>query len=298
MEILRTTGLTKRYRTVQALDKLDLHISEGTVFGLLGPNGSGKTTALGILLGVIRPSSGSFTWFGDGGDKNPRRRIGALLETPNFYPYLDAVENLRIIAHLKKVKSPAIEELLRLTNLFDHRLSLFKTFSLGMKQRLGIAAALIGQPEVIVLDEPANGLDPQGIAEIRSILRGLARRDKTIILTSHLLGEVEKVCTHVGILQRGKLLRSGPVERILVDDPVIEVTANDLMALKQVLEKLPQVLSSKVSEGCLVLTGNADLTPELLNRTAFEHDIVLCKLLCRKKSLEAEFLKATRNNNP
>ena len=294
MEVLRTTALTKRYRTVTALAGLDLSVSAGTVYGLLGPNGSGKTTTLGILLGVIRSSGGSYSWFGGRHGDNPRNRIGALLETPNFYPYLDAVENLKIIAHIKKVKTPPIAELLQQVDLFDRRHSRFRTFSLGMKQRLAIAAALVGDPDVLIFDEPANGLDPQGIAEIRETLQRIAAHEKTIIMASHLLDEVEKICTHVGILQDGRLLASGPVGNILSDDPVIEVDAEELAALRALFENLPEVTEVEASEHGLTLSGKTGLTPELLNRTAFQNGIVLRRLQSRKKSLEAEFLEVTR----
>ena len=298
MEVLLTTALTKHYRAAKALNGLDLQVSAGMVYGLLGPNGSGKTTALGVVLGVIRPDSGTYTWFSGAHDKNPRLKIGALLEVPNFYVHLNAIENLRIIAFIKRVRRPRIDEILLQVNLFDQRNSPFKTYSLGMKQRLAIAASLIGEPQALIFDEPANGLDPEGIAGLRDTIRQLSSRGKTIILASHLINEVEKLCTHVGIMQKGRLLASGPVGHILPDKPVVEVGATDLAVLRQLLEKIPEIAKIERSEKGLTVTGSQGLTPELLNRIAFQHGIVLNRLQSLRKDLERKYLDLTDNPGP
>ena len=215
--ILQVNGLSKSYKDVKALDNLNLSVEQGTIFGLLGPNGSGKTTTLGILLGVIKQKSGSYSWFDNGHKTENRKKIGALLETPNFYPYLSAVRNLEIVAKIKNMNDPLpkIEAVLKEVNLFERKDSKFRTFSLGMKQRLAIASALLNDPEVLVLDEPTNGLDPQGIAEIRELILKIAGDNRTIIIASHILDEIEKVCTHVAILKFGKLIKQGTINEII-----------------------------------------------------------------------------------
>ncbi|MEL6989792.1 MAG: ATP-binding cassette domain-containing protein, partial [Bacteroidota bacterium] len=168
MPVLKTSNLSKHYGPIRAVDNLNLSVGKGQVVGLLGPNGSGKTTTLGMLLGVLKPTSGSFEWFEGKYGENPRRQIGAILETPNFYPYHNAIKNLKIIQHIKKSYDDNLDSLLELVNLKHRQNSRFSTYSLGMKQRLAIAATMIGNPEVLIFDEPTNGLDPQGIAEVRS----------------------------------------------------------------------------------------------------------------------------------
>lgn len=215
--ILKISDLSKNYKNVQALNKLNVEVEQGMVFGILGPNGSGKTTTLGILLGVLNPSGGTYSWFDNGTADSNRTRIGALLETPNFFPYLSAVQNLRIVAKIKELDNVGdrIDKVLKIVDLFERRESKFKTFSLGMKQRLAIASALLNDPEVLVLDEPTNGLDPQGIAEIRNLIKEIAQEGKTIIIASHALDEIEKVCSDVVILKNGVALRQSKIESIV-----------------------------------------------------------------------------------
>ena len=210
--ILEAENLTKHYGNIKALTNFSLVVEPGSIYGILGPNGSGKTTCLSIILDVIRADSGSYEWFGKPSSHNTRRRrIGALLETPNFYPYLTAAENLKVAAAIKKRGSKHIHTALQVTDLGSRRNSRYRTYSLGMKQRLAIASALLSNPEALVLDEPTNGLDPQGIAEIRTLIRDIGSEGKTIILASHMLDEVEKVCSHVAILKSGELVASGKV---------------------------------------------------------------------------------------
>jgi ABC-type multidrug transport system ATPase subunit len=294
MPILTVQNLAKNYGSLAALDGLSLSVEQGQVFGLLGPNGSGKTTLLGILLDVIRPSSGSFRWF-DGMERgNVRRRIGALLETPNFYPYLNADQNLSLVASIKRRPSPPMEELLDLVQLKERRRSAFKTYSLGMKQRLALAACLIGNPDVLILDEPTNGLDPEGMVEMRQVIQKIAAQGKTIILASHILDEVEKICSHVAIIKKGKLLASGAIGSILSDQPTLEVGAADIENLHQLLSAVPQIRKISRQENRLVLELDPGRTPDELNRLAFEHGIVLNHLVSKRQSLEVEFLEITR----
>jgi ABC-2 type transport system ATP-binding protein len=299
--LLTIQGLTKRYGRLTALDGLDLTLEKGQVFGLLGPNGSGKTTMLAILLDVIHASAGTYHWFeGDlKASANPRRHIGALLETPNFYSYLNADQNLKLIAGIKQVKNPPLDDLLELVQLKDRRKSPFKSYSLGMKQRLALAACLVGDPQVLILDEPTNGLDPQGMIEVRNIIQKIAGQGKTIILASHLLDEVEKICSHVAIIKNGKRLATGPVGSILSQQPTVEVgcALADAAALKVLLSESPLVISCVV-EGVQGNRFRLELKPEHdaaeLNKLAFEQGITLDHVLTKARSLELEFLEITR----
>ncbi|MCB0555434.1 MAG: ABC transporter ATP-binding protein [Phaeodactylibacter sp.] len=293
MSILSIQGLTKRYGKITAIEHLTLEVEKGMSFGILGPNGSGKTTTLGIVLGIIHSNAGEFQWFDGQYGQGHRRHIGALLETPNFYPYLNAVENLEIIAHIKKIASPRITPLLEMVNLYQRRHSPFRTYSLGMKQRLAIAAAMVGDPEVLIFDEPTNGLDPQGIAEVRQTLKEIAGMGKTIIMASHILDEVEKVCSHVAIIKNGKLLATGTVGAIISDDMVVEVGADDPASLGELLRKHPLVRQVEEKNGHLLLYLREEVSASTINRLAFEHGIALSHLRVVKKSLESEFLAIT-----
>lgn len=298
MNVLSINSLSKNYGTVQALSQVTLEVPRGSVYGILGPNGSGKTTLLGIVMDVLKASSGSYFWNGQAGSEAQRKRIGTLLETPNFYPYLSAEQNLRIAAAIKGYNTADIPRVLKTVRLFDRRHSVFSTYSLGMKQRLAIAAALLGDPEVLVFDEPTNGLDPAGIAEIRTLIRQLHALGKTIIMASHILDEVEKVCTHVTIIQKGNLKADGTVDEVLhtngqAPETVIEVTAEDLPLLQEAIAGLQHVKELLVKPGMLQLTGTAALTPQLVNRYCFEKGITLTYLALKKKSLETRFLEIT-----
>ena len=293
MPALTVRNLTKRYGSLMALDGLDIDIEAGQVFGLLGPNGSGKTTLLAILLDVLRPSGGRFTWFDGREGDHVRRRIGALLETPNFYPYLDADQNLAIVAGIKRVTTP-FDDLLELVQLRERRHSPYRTYSLGMKQRLALAACLVGDPDVLILDEPTNGLDPEGMVEVRHIIQKIAARGKTIILASHMLDEVEKVCSDVAIIKKGRLLAAGMVGSILGGQPVVEVGAVDIEMLHEVLSGSPLVTKITRDANHLILQLTSDGNPGDLNRIAFERGIVLTHLVFRRQSLETEFLEITR----
>ncbi len=293
MITLEIRGLTKRYGRITALDNLNLTIESGNIYGLLGPNGSGKTTTLGIILGILKQDSGSFEWFeGALGDKY-RMPIGAILETPNFYPYLDADDNLEIIADIKKAVDTDFTSILKLVNLEHRRKSKFRTFSLGMKQRLAIAATLIGDPDVVIFDEPTNGLDPDGIAEVRNILLKVADSGKTVIMASHILDEVEKICTHVVILKNGKLLATGPVGAILNDDITIEVSAEDMGQLKEWLSTIPWINNVKEVRNAFECSVDKSKSGSDLNKLGYEHGILISHLVTRKRRLEEEFLEIT-----
>lgn len=293
MAVLQINGLTKRYGAITAVNNLSLQIEAGNVYGLLGPNGSGKTTTLGAVLGIIQPDSGSFTWFGGMYGDQERMHIGSLLETPNFYPYLSPVKNLEITAHIKRIANPRIDDILEIVNLSQRKDSAFSTFSYGMKQRLAIAAALIGDPEVLIFDEPTNGLDPQGIAEVREIIQRIAGEGKTIIMASHILDEVEKVCSHVAIIKRGTLLASGEVGAILSNDRQVDIATEDLIRLREVLSGFPGVNHISEKGKFLQLQVDPTLTAAQLNKIAFEKGLVVSHLVMKPKSLETEFLEIT-----
>ena len=296
--ILETHNLSKRYPGVQALDNLNLTVEAGSTFGLLGPNGSGKTTTLGIVLDVLKASQGSFSWFGQPLSRETKRRIGAILETPNFYPYLSAAQNLKIAADIKGVDNAAIDPALETVGLLARRHSLFKTFSLGMKQRLALGAALLGNPEVLVLDEPTNGLDPEGIAEVRELIRKVTSQGKTIIIASHLLDEVQKVCTHMAVLQKGKLKVSGRVDIILNQHDQVIISSDYQEKAFVYLQQLPQVKQIRKENTELVLSLADGFSSADLNQTLFAQGIVLSQITLRKKSLESQFLDIIRDQTP
>lgn len=293
MPILEIRHLTKKYGSITAVNDLSLQVTKGSVFGILGPNGSGKTTTLGIILGIIKANRGSYTWFDGQYGNDERLHLGALLETPNFYPYMSAAENLEIIAHIKKIKDPRIDETLELVNLAGRKHSRFRTFSFGMKQRLAIAAAMTGGPEVLIFDEPTNGLDPQGIAEVREVVQRIAQEGKTIIMASHILDEVEKVCSHVSIIKNGKLLATGEVGAILNSDRQVDIAAADLTKLRELLANITGVRKIEEKNRHLTLFVKEGTDPATLNELAFRQGIVLTHLALRPKSLEAEFLEIT-----
>lgn len=294
MAILTVNQLSKNYGRIQALQQVSFSVPKGSVFGILGPNGSGKTTLLGIIMDVLKSSGGSFQLFDEAPTENTRQRIGTLLETPNFYHYLSAVQNLKITAAIKQKGEDDIDRVLEIVNLTQRKNSPFSTYSLGMKQRLAIAAALLGNPEVLVLDEPTNGLDPVGIAEIRELIKKLAKEGKTIIMASHMLDEVEKVCSHVAILKFGKLITFGDVNEILVNDDIVEVASSDLERLKNTLINMPNNTNVQITNETVHVNfaaGTANL--EAVNKFCFDNGIVLSHLQLKKKSLETKFLELT-----
>ncbi len=292
--VLEIKGLSKKYKKVGAVSDLNLKVEKQMIFGLLGPNGSGKTTTLGMVMGVIRPSSGTYSWFDNGEKDANRKRIGALLETPNFYPYLTAVQNLEITAKIKEITNVAgeIEKVLKAVDLWERKDSKFRTFSLGMKQRLAIGATLLGDPELLVLDEPTNGLDPQGIAEIRQLIIEIGKSGKTIIIASHILDEIEKICTHCAILKRGKLLQVSTIDELIGnrDVSLIEVGTDDLNELKLIVDSDDSISIYKEGDGTLILSCKSGTKASEINQYFFDKGIVLSHLVKFQESLENQFL--------
>jgi len=297
MNILEIQNIHKAYGPTKALNGVGFAVPKGAIFGLLGPNGSGKTTLLSIILDVLKADQGAFSWFGQNSSTDFRKRIGTLLETPNFYHYLSAEQNLEITRRISgRGTKEDIAKALRKVNLYERRKGKFSSYSLGMKQRLAIAAALLGDPTVLVLDEPTNGLDPVGIAEIRALITELSNNGHTVIMASHLLDEVEKVCTHVAIMKSGNLLQSGAVAEVLSSDDLVEVGAENLNGLARVITQLPGLIRHTVESDKLLLTlPNGSSNLERINRFCFEHGFVLNHLYLKKQRLEARFFELTNN---
>ena len=296
-EILSIQNLSKNFGKIKAVDNLSFTVEKGTVYGILGPNGSGKTTTLSVITGVLHPASGSYRWFGNKPGKWERKRMGSLIEIPNFYPYLTLFQNLQIVARIKNVQEEDINRVLGITDLLRRKYSRFDTLSLGMKQRLSFASVLLGDPEVLVLDEPANGLDPEGIAEVRNIIISERDKGKTIIIASHILDEVEKVCTHVGILKMGKLITSGRVDKLLVMDRVVTMSAPDNAKLKEILEKSGLVKSIKEDVDSITATIVSETEPGEINKYVIGKGITLTRLEVNKPTLESQFLELVREQN-
>lgn len=281
-----------------AVNKLSFNIQKGHVYGILGPNGSGKSTTLGIILNVVNKTSGDFSWFdGTLTTHEALRKVGAIIERPNFYPYMTAVQNLKLVCKIKNISTSTIDEKLKLVNLYDRKNSKFSTFSLGMKQRLAIASALLNNPEVLILDEPTNGLDPQGIHEIRHLIQQIGKTETTVLLASHLLDEVEKVCSHVIVLQNGNKLYDGKVDEIFFSHGYFEVKANtDLEKMITALNNLDGISKISFENENFLIYLSKDISGETLNQHLFQHQIVVSHLLMRKPSLEEQFLKITNNH--
>jgi ABC-2 type transport system ATP-binding protein len=295
--VLSIRNLRKQYGRITAVEGLNLEIPRGSIFGLLGPNGSGKTTTLGMVLDVVNRTSGDYLWFGEEGTKESRKRVGAILEAPLFYPYLSGYNNMRVVAQIKGAEQKEIVPLLEMVGLLERRDSPFKTYSLGMKQRLAIAAAMLRSPEVLILDEPTNGLDPQGIVEIRELIRKISRQGVTIVLASHLLDEVEKVCSHVAVLQRGKLLYSGLVAEMKPGQSLLLLQAADMAMLQSVVEKLPGFQSASLLEDKLAVVIDPEPNPAFINDQLHAQGVTLSHLAFRKSTLEEQFLELTNSKS-
>jgi len=295
--VLEISHLSKSYGHIRALDDFSLTIQKGEVMGILGPNGSGKTTTLGILLDILKADRGNYQWFGQNPDSSIRRRIGALLEQPSFYPYLSAVKNLQIVADIKGVGYHEIDDYLKKVGLYERRFSKFKTFSLGMKQRLAIAAALIGNPEVLILDEPTNGLDPKSIAEIRNLIIEIAGKGLTVILASHLLDEVQKTCSHVTILDKGKSMHSGRVEDVLNSATQLELKTHNMSELTKAMAAFDFVAETRLEKDTLIISLNKEVDPAQVNKELVAQGIFLSHIMLRKRSLESYFLELLSGKN-
>ena len=293
--ILTIKNLNKRYGRIQALKNVSFEIKKGNVYGILGPNGSGKSTTLGITLNVVNTTSGEYQWF-DGALETHEalKKVGAIIERPNFYPYMTAYENLKLVCKIKNINYSKIEEKLELVGLIERKDSKFSTFSLGMKQRLAIASALLNDPEILILDEPTNGLDPQGIHQIRDIIKKVASLGTTILLASHLLDEVEKVCSHVVVLRKGEILYAGLVDGMAANEGFFELEADDNTKLKTVLATHPAVDKIAAEENKVLVYLKTDLKASDLNQYLFQNGIALNHLVKRKNSLEEQFLALTK----
>lgn len=297
MSVLSIQNVSKSYGPVQALKGVSFDVPEGSVYGILGPNGSGKTTLLGIVLDVLQANAGTYSWFDGMPTEVARRQAGALLETPNFYHYLSGHENLEITAAIRGRGKDDRLRVLQQVGLMERKDSKFQTYSLGMKQRLAIGAALLGNPKVLVLDEPTNGLDPAGIAEIRELIRSLNKEGITVIIASHLLDEVEKVCTHVAILKKGTLLLNGRVSEVLQSEDQVEVRAADMAGLQQALQTMPGIKKIKRVGDLLQLVCEKDVDPQQINEFCMSKGIVLSHLQLKKRSLESKFMEITNHQS-
>ena len=294
--ILTLNNLTKKFGSLTAVDNLSLKINKGFVYGILGPNGSGKSTTLGMLLNIVNKTDGNYHWFdGSGTTHRALKKVGAIIERPNFYPYMTARQNLNLVCKIKNVPNHKIKEKLEIVGLVNRSDYKFSTFSLGMKQRLAIASALLNDPEILILDEPTNGLDPQGIHQIREIIKKIAANGTTILLASHLLDEVEKVCTHVLILREGKSLYSGSVENMIASHGFFTLQSDNLDLLKKVLEEHTFIGTIKKEENYLLAFLKEPLSGSELNKILFEKGINLSYLVHRKESLEEQFLQLTKS---
>lgn len=296
--ILTINNLTKRFGYLTAVKDLSFTINKGNVYGILGPNGSGKSTTLGIVLNVVNKTQGDFFWFdGNLSTHEALKKVGAIIERPNFYPYMTAYQNLKLVCKIKEVDYKRIDEKLELVGLLERKHSTFRTYSLGMKQRLAIASALLNDPEILILDEPTNGLDPQGIHQIRELIKKIAKNGTTILLASHLLDEVEKVCTHVVVLRKGEKLYSGRVDEMISSHGFFELKCENQEQLIQFLDSIDSIGKTKVEDGLITAFLNEPMEAAAFNKMMFDKGFVLSHLVKRKESLEEQFLKLTDHSN-
>ena len=295
--ILSLNNLSKKFGHIQAVKNLSFNIEKGNVYGILGPNGSGKSTTLGIILNVVNKTSGEYTWFnGKLSTHEALKKVGAIIERPNFYPYMTASQNLKLICKIKGISPERIDEKLTEVNLFERRNSTFKTFSLGMKQRLAIASALLNDPEILILDEPTNGLDPQGIHEIREIVKSIASKGTTILLASHLLDEVEKVCSNVVVIRKGEKLYSGSVAEMTASKGFFELSADsEKSKLYKLLEEHIKIGTVKEEGPLIIAYLREEMKAGEMNAYLFDNGISVAHLVKRKPSLEQQFLELTNN---
>lgn len=292
--VLCLENISKSFGYLKAVENLSFKIKKGNIYGLLGPNGSGKSTTLGMVLNVVNKSAGNYSWFDGNIDTHQAlKKVGAIIEHPNFYPYMSAYQNLRLVCRIKGVSFAAIEKVLETVGLLDRKDSLFSNLSLGMKQRLAIASALLNDPEVLILDEPTNGLDPQGIHQIREIIKAIAKKGTTILLASHLLDEVEKVCTHVVILRKGKKLYSGRVDEMISSHGFFKMKSNQMKGLLKFLDTHPNIANYKEENGFVTAFLSDPLESEIFVKSLFDKKIILTHFIKRKQSLEEQFLQLT-----
>lgn len=293
--ILELKHLTKKFGRTKAVSDLSFVIEKGHVYGILGPNGSGKSTTLGMVLNVINVTSGAFEWFsGQMETHDALKKVGAIIESPNFYPNMSALDNLKLVCKIKEIGEDNIENVLQTVELYDRQHDQFRTYSLGMKQRLAIASALLNDPEILILDEPTNGLDPKGIHQIREIIKKIASNGTTILLASHLLDEVEKICTHVVVIRKGVKLYSGRVDEMNASFGYIETSTEDLENFEGFLKDLDFIDKfDRVENDNIRIFLNKDFNAAEFNKRCFEKGFILTHLVKRKESLEEQFLKLT-----
>ena len=298
--ILKIESLNKKFGSLHAVKDLSITITKGNVYGVLGPNGSGKSTTLGMILNVVNKTSGSYEWFGGKYQTHEAlKKVGAIIEHPNFYPYMTAYQNLKLVCRIKGTPIAKIEEKLALVNLLDRKNDKFKSYSLGMKQRLAIASALLNDPEFLILDEPTNGLDPQGIHEIRQIIREIASNGTTILLASHLLDEVEKVCDHVIVIRKGEKLFEGTVSEMIGNQTVVELkTKGQNGILIQTIHDDFLDLSNVRTEEDMVFANASDTFDlAMFNKSLCEKEIFLTHFVQKKPKLEEQFLTLTNKKS-
>lgn len=294
--ILKISNLTKKFGHLNAVKNLSFNIEKGNVYGILGPNGSGKSTTLGIVLNVINKTSGDFYWYG--GDLTTHqalKKVGAIIEHPNFYPYMSAYQNLKLVCKIKEISHDSIERTLDIVGLLDRKDHFFDSFSLGMKQRLAIASALLNDPDILILDEPTNGLDPQGIHQIREIIKTIAEAGTTILLASHLLDEVEKVCSHVVVLNKGINIFSGRVDELISSNGFFELKTSQQDELINLIDLHPNFSNTKIEGKLITVFLKLPMDAEEFNKLLFTNGIILSHLVKRKESLEEQFLQLTEN---
>jgi ABC-2 type transport system ATP-binding protein len=298
--ILRTTGLTKRFGSLTAVNNLNLELRRGEVFGFLGPNGAGKSTTVGMILGLVAPSAGHIELFGkklDGNSWPLLRRVGAIIEEPAFYPYLSGRDNLEVLSRsIGGVPKNKIDEVLKRVNLFERAKDRYSNYSMGMKQRLGIASTLLRDPELIILDEPTSGLDPAGTIEVRDLIPELANENRAVFLCSHLLHEVELVCNRVMIIKQGVMIADSTVRELVTQGQQLKIKVPDPRQASEVLKGLPWIKSVKIEDGHLIVDAPKDSAAQI-NQALAEHGIFASELVNQTVSLEDVFLQLTGGNS-
>jgi|WetSurMetagenome_2_1015567.scaffolds.fasta_scaffold12775_5 ABC-2 type transport system ATP-binding protein len=294
--ILRTRGLSKDFGKLRAVDNLNIEIRRGDVFGFLGPNGAGKSTTVGMILNLVSPTSGSVELFGRELTENPwaaLRRIGAVIESPAFYPYLSGWDNLEALTRsIGNIPRSKITEVLQRVNLLDRAKDKYGHYSMGMKQRLGIASTLLPDPELIILDEPTNGLDPAGMKEIRDLIPQIAQENGAVMLCSHLLHEVEMVCTRVAIIKQGVTLANSSIKELTNQGQYLKIRVEERIKAKSILSIVPWIKSISEEKGYLVVGAPLDKAAQL-NRTLAEQGVFASELVSENSSLENIFLQLT-----
>ncbi len=293
--VLETNNLTKSYGSVNAVNGVNITAYEGEVFGFLGPNGAGKTTTLGMVLGLVHPSAGTVKILDETvtpNNINALRQVGSLLGAPAFVPYLSAWDNISLVARLTPgIKKERIAEVLELVGLSEAARRKVSKFSTGMKQRVGLAMALIHRPRFIILDEPTNGLDPAGMREIRQLIRSFVDNGTSVLLSSHLLNEVQQVCDRIAVLNKGRIVIQGRVTELLEGQkPTVAVTISETAESAQLLNSLPNVEEIRVNNGCLTVTG---LDSQTIMNYLVQHNLIPTEMAVQKSDLEALFLNAT-----